>query len=221
MPFTPNFAIPYQMLTGSFELNPEGILGEDGAIAVDAALAGLDVRIDALEAAVHYTRIAESVLVGTAATITFSSIPATYRSLQLHILARCDVAATSATGHIRFNSDATAIYNTEQVGAFGASVTGAEVISGTSAQWGDIAAASATANAASVAIITIPWYTNTSFWKFFTSSQGMSTAATTATTFSKHWVGHWRSTAAINAITLLPASNNFIAGTSVALYGLP
>lgn len=218
MPFTPNFAIPYQTLADA----PDGPnLGEDGFLVVDSALAGLDVRIDALEAAAKYTRIAESVLVGTAASVTFSSIPATYRALQLYILARCDVAAFSATGHIRFNSDASALYNTQQVGSFGASVTGAEVISGTSAQWGDITAASATASAASVAIINIPWYTNTSFWKMFTSSQGMSTAATTANTFSKHWVGHWRSTAAINAITLLPAANNFIAGSSFALYGLP
>lgn len=218
MPFTPNYAIPYQTLADA----PNGpTLGEAGFLVVDSALAGLDVRIDALEAAVRYTRIAESVLVGTAASVTFSSIPSTYRSLELHILARCDVVATSATGHIRFNSDSTAIYNTQQVGAFGASVTGAEVINGTSAQWGDIAAASATASAASIAVITIPWYTNTTFWKFLVSKQGMSTAATTATTFSKQWIGHWRNTAAINAITLLPASNNFIAGSSFALYGLP
>lgn len=221
MPFTQHFAIPYQTLTGPFATSPEGMLGEDGAITIDDALQGHEGRVDALESAVHMSRIAESVLGSPAASVTFSGIVSTYRTLQLHVVARCDVVASSATGHIRFNGSSSAIYNSQQVGAFGTTTTAAEAISQTSALWGDVAAANATASAPSVAVINIPWYTNTSFWKMFVSNTGMSTAATTGNIFSKQFVGHWRSTAAINEIMLLPASGNFIAGSAFALYGLP
>lgn len=49
--YTPNFSVPYQSLEGTFELDPEGMVGEDGALVIDAALAGLDTRIDTTEAA--------------------------------------------------------------------------------------------------------------------------------------------------------------------------
>lgn len=49
--YTPNFAIPYQSLAGPFVTDPEGILGEDGALVIDTALSGLDTRLDTAEAA--------------------------------------------------------------------------------------------------------------------------------------------------------------------------
>lgn len=221
MPVTPNFAIPYQMLTGSFELNPEGMVGEDGARAVDTALAGLDVRIDALEAAVRYTRIAESVLSGTAASVTFSSIPATYRTLLLHITARGDNATTFISTRLRFNSDATAVYDSQQVLGNGASALAGETINGTSIEIGEMAAASATAGACGIMVITVPVYTGTTFWKTLISNHSLSTGTGSGTLHTKQWAGRWRSTAAINAITVLPNAGNYIAGSTFTLYGTP
>lgn len=218
MPFTPNFAIPYQTLADA----PDGAdLGEEGFLKVDSVLAGVEGRVGALETAVKFTKISESILTGTAASVTFSSIPTTYRSLQLHVLARNDAALTSLTGHIRFNGDTTAIYDTQQMAAFATTASAAEVINGTSGQIGDVSAANAPAGAVSVMVVNIPWYANTSFWKSFISNAKLSNGTGSGTIFSKQWTGRWRNTAAINSVTVVPASNNFIAGSSFALYGLP
>ena len=216
--FTPVYAIPYQTLADS----PDGPnLGEGGFLVVDSALSGLDVRIDAIEAAVKFTKIAESILSGTAASVTFSSIPGTYRSLLLHVVARGDNATTFISNRLRFNSDSTAIYDSQQVLGNGATPLAGETINGTSIEIGEIAAASATAGACGISMVSIPFYTGTTFWKTLVSNHGLSTGTGTGTLHTKQWSGRWRNTAAISSITLLPSAGNFIAGSSFALYGLP
>lgn len=216
--FTPIFAIPYQTLADA----PDGPnLGEDGFLVVDSALSGLDVRIDALEAAVKFTKVAESILSGTAASVTFSSIPATYRQLQLIAACRGDNATTFVGMQLRFNSDTAANYDSQQVVGSAASALASEFLAQTSMSLGEFGAASAAAGNGGAYAINVPWYASTTIHKYVATDHAFSFGTATTNLQSKQWAGRWRSTAAINAITLLPSAGNFIAGSSFALYGLP
>lgn len=222
--FTPNFAIPYQTVTDA----PHGPnLGEDIAFATDTALLGLDARIDTLEAATHFTRIDRQILVGTAASITLpsvGSIPGTYSALRLLCMCRGDTAAAFTTTRLRFNADSGANYDSEQDSAAGSSATAFEALNATGADIGESTAASAVAGSVSIMDVSIPFYTNTTFWKSIISVhmlQGQTSGGQAGEIRAKQWVSRWRNTAAITSITILPGAGNFIAGSSFALYGIP
>lgn len=167
------------------------------------------------------TKIAENILVGTAASVTFSSIPATYRSLQLMIVARGDTAATFINTAMRFNGDTGANYDDGRIVAAATTVSAAETINGTSMLIGDAAAASATAGLPSTWNIWIPWYAGTTFWKQHLTQNELGTGTGTGTIHTRVFTGRWRNTAAINSLTIFPTAGNFIAGSSFALYGIP
>lgn len=216
--FTPNFAIPYQTLADA----PDGPnLGEDGFLAVDAALSGLDVRVDALEAQVRYTKIAESVLTGTAANVTFSSIPVSFRTLELRIQARSDTAATATPLTMRFNGDTAANYDAQSIFGQTTSTGAAESVAATGMSLLEIAAASAPANHAGALTLFIPNYNGTTFIKTCDGTSTSSIGTGAGTLITRKLSGRWRSTAAITSIALLPAAGNFVAGSSFVLYGLP
>jgi hypothetical protein len=59
--------------------------------------------------------IAEQLLVGTATTITFSSIPNTYRHLRLVAMGRMNAATTEDYVYIRFNGDTGSNYDEVRV----------------------------------------------------------------------------------------------------------
>jgi hypothetical protein len=218
MPFTPNFAIPYQTMADA----PHGPnLGESGFLAVDAALSGLDVRVDALEAAVKYTKIAESVLTGTAASVTFSSIPASFRTLEIRIQARSDTAATATPLVMRFNADSGANYDSQSIFGQTTSTGATESVAATGMSLLEIAAASATANHAGALTLFIPNYNGTTFIKTADGTSTSSVGTGAGTLITRKISGRWRSTAAITSITVLPAAGNFVAGSSFVLYGLP
>jgi len=166
-----------------------------------------------------WTKIDEAILTGSAANITFGSLNQDYRALKVVIMARADTAATFTTLRFQLNSDASAIYDSQQVTGNAAAVAATETINATSGTVGDAAAASAPAGAAGGFELVFPFYTNTTFWKHFTSSNVLSTAAGTGGLHSKLWTGRWRNTAAITQIRFLITSN-FVAGSSFVIYGL-
>lgn len=216
--FTPIYAIPYQTLADA----PDGPnLGEDGFLVVDSALSGLDVRIDALEAAVKFTKIDERILSGTAASVTFSSIPGTYRQLQVWIACRGDNATTFVGMQLQLNADTGANYDSQQVVGAASSPLASETLAQTSISLGEFAAASAAAGNGGVYVINIPWYASTVIHKYVATDHAFSYGTASSNLQTKQWAGRWRNTAAINSIKLLPSAGNFIAGSGFALYGLP
>lgn len=167
-----------------------------------------------------YDKISENVLGSAAASVTFSSIPSTYRNLHLAIICRGDTAATFATMNLRFNSDTGANYATEAI--FGqASAAGAtESLAQTSMPMPDFAAASAPANHPGIYNITIPWYTSTAFIKLVHTQSTISFGTATNQFTTRSMSGRWASTSAITSITLTPSAGNFITGSSFVLYGI-
>lgn len=168
-----------------------------------------------------YNKLAETVLGGSAASVVLSSIPQTYTALKIVTQARGDFAAGSIAWGLRFNSDATAIYNFQQDIVNGTSVTASQAQNETRGYLGEISAASAGANCAAQHEVTIQNYTGTTFFKTATTHMTMVTGTGASGIHIRQIGTLWRSTAAITSITLLPDSGNFIAGTKVSLYGMP
>ena len=218
MATTPVYSLRYQALTDA----PHGPnLGEDLAEDVEAVLVSLDGRLDTLEAAAHYTRLAQTVLGGTQASVTFSSISGAYSALKVHIQARGDTAATTTGLVMRFNGDTGANYDAQSAYGQTTSTGAAESVAATGVTLLDIAAASATANHAGVLDLLIAKYAGTTFIKTVDGTSTSSFGTGTGTLITRKLSGRWRSTAAITSITMLPAAGSFVAGSSFTLYGLP
>jgi hypothetical protein len=166
--------------------------------------------------------IAVTTLTGTAASVTFSSIPQIYHNLRLVGIARGDTAAAFVTVGLRCNGDSAANYDSEQIGASGSTAGAFESINETFGQVGECTASTALAGSATIWTITIPHYTQTTWWKFWTASHMLNdqtVGGASGGVMSKHWAARWRNTAAITSLTLLPSAGNFVANSVFALYG--
>lgn len=168
-----------------------------------------------------FNKLAETSLGSPAASVTLSSIPQTYRTLKLVTISRGDFAAASIAWGLRFNSDATAVYNFQQDIVVGTSVTASQAQSETRGYLGEISAASATASCFAQHEVTIHNYTGTSFFKIASTKMTMITGVGAGGIHVRQIGTLWRNTAAITSIQILPDSGNLIAGTMVSLYGQP
>ena len=160
------------------------------------------------------TRVSGSV----AASITFSSIPATYKHLLILLSGQCDNAAEQNL-LMRFNGDTGANYHWQLMQGSGATAAASSSASQTAIIPGSVLG-SAHTNRAGSSYIFIPEYTGTT-WHKNSLSQGGRIKNDTANDFIfQTFFGHWKSTAAITSITLLPATGNFQIGSIATLYGL-
>jgi len=194
-------------------------VGTDGQVltAASGEATGLEWATPSASAMVE---ISSTTLGEAAASIDLASIPATYESLRLIVVARHDVAVVSAAMSLRFNGDTGNNYADQYLLAGHTTVTGAAAVNQTLALAGRSAGSSADANNAVVTVIDIPLYAGTTWNKAFLSHSAVQDEDTSANVSHYFISGIWRSTAAINQITLTPASGNFIAGTYCALYGV-
>jgi hypothetical protein len=134
--------------------------------------------------------------------------------------ARGDPAALNTNINLQFNGDTAANYDGQNLQGTGAGVTAFEQFAQTSAILGIIPANTAGANLFGVAIGFIPNYAGTTNNKVCLSIASKKTGTVTNAMTNLLVGGFWRSNAAINRITLLPAPGNFVAGTRVSLYGI-
>lgn len=161
--------------------------------------------------------IAETVLGSDTATISFTSIPATFRHLVVVLEGRASPSQTSVGIGLRFNADTGNNYDRQTLQAVGTGVTATQTTGGSFIQIGLLSAATATANASGSIRVMIPSYRQTTFHKTM-FSEGAAQASSIAT---QRNAGRWASTAAITQIDLLiPTGGNFLTGTVAGLYGL-
>ena len=166
------------------------------------------------------TLISEQALTGTTASVDFTSIPATYRDLRVVVRGRGDRSATFDPIRVRFNSDTGANYDQQFAQANGLTTVGElENLAATYLQCGYINAATAPSGFAGTSQITVVDYRGTTFHKDVMWDAGLKLANSSGNLYREIGAGFWRSTAAINAISVFPESGNFIAGTVVSLYG--
>jgi hypothetical protein len=152
---------------------------------------------------------------GGAATITFSSIPATYKHLQIRYIG---LTATQANVSMTFNNDTASNYSSHQVQGNGASVVSDASTSAAAMFLLGLISVSSTSPVAS--IIDILDYADTNKYKTVRALTGQdNNASGTATDWRISLnSGNWRSTSAITRLDL--SGTTFAEYSSFALYGI-
>jgi hypothetical protein len=159
-----------------------------------------------------YESIATTTLGSASATVTFSSIPATFTHLQLRISELASSPGDNCS--IRFNSDTASNYSWHYLLGNGAT---ASASAGATQTNGILYTSTAASTIANVGIADILDYANTNKYKTVRSLGGQdSNGSGNVALFSTNW----RSTSAITSITLLRTGGNFNTNSSFALYGI-
>lgn len=174
----------------------------------------------ALNASSYESIATVTVGAGGSATITFSSIPQTYKHLQLRMLVRGETTLSRAG--IRFNNDSGSNYSQHGLTGLGGS-PGTYADANISFIDGVVCTTSSgLANVFTPAIIDILDYTNTNIYKTTRSIGGFQDNGT-STPYVALASGNWRNTNAITQIDLVPgtaSAGDFNQYTHVALYGI-
>lgn len=167
--------------------------------------------------------ISETVLSASAASVAFSNIPQNFRHLMLFTQARTDAAAESDNVTIRFNGDAGANYDFQQLS--GSSTTAAaSTVRGATSIINFLTSEGANSRAFNFApgVAYIIRYSVSGIEKTtlsFTGRNGDLSADTDLSVFLRF--GHWRNRNVITSITLLPQTGpNFVTNSRFGLYGV-
>lgn len=166
------------------------------------------------------TKIAEFVLAIATASITFSSIPGTYRHLMLAWEGRGDTAATNTALVVQANADAGTNYDVQLVNTSAASTTSAATTATANPQLGFMSAASAPAAYAGGGQIVVPNYTSTTFHKMLVCTTAWQTGAGAGQVDLSSVFWHPASPVAITSLKFFPSAGNFVAGGNFQLYGM-
>jgi len=161
-----------------------------------------------------YDPIATQTLGSAVASVTFSSIPATYTDLVLVCNAR-SLRASDDSFYIKINGDTGANYSTTKLYGNGTTVTSSR---DSSATFGRLAANFVANNSAAGTfgpiIIHLNNYSNATTNKTILSRQNYAGGEVGL------FVNLWRSTAAITSIDVYAASANLAIGSTFTLYGI-
>jgi hypothetical protein len=164
--------------------------------------------------------IASQVLTSTAATVTFSSIPGTFKDLIIRISARTDRSATSDSIKMTINSDNTTIYSFTRLRGDGTSATSNRNTGNTYVSVENTDGNTATSNTFDSTEIYIPSYLSTAN-KPISSVIMREDNSTAATTYNSVQAHLYRNTSAITSLSFAPSNGpNFVSGSSFYLYGL-
>lgn len=167
-----------------------------------------------------YESIQTVTLTGTQQTISFTSIPSTYKHLQLRLLARTDRPSNIAANVIlTFNSDTVANYSHHDLTGNGSSVYANGSASTSNIATQRISGSTAAANVFGAIVMDILEYTNTNTYKTLRYLGGFDNNGSGEIYFGS---GNWRSTTAVNRIDLqtINGTQNFVSGSKFALYGI-
>jgi hypothetical protein len=160
-----------------------------------------------------YESIQTVTLTSSQSNITFSSIAADWKHLQIRGIGFA--SSNGLTFRLRFNSDTGSNYATHYLVGDGASVSAGAITSTTSIIAGT---APESTTIAGVLVCDVLDYANANKYKTSRSLAGadMNGSGGYATLYS----GVWLNTAAITSVTLTLLANSFTSGTTFALYGV-
>jgi hypothetical protein len=168
-----------------------------------------------------WTQISSQTVTGSAvATVSFTSIPGTYKDLILVSRPRGTAAVAAVNLQMQFNSDTGANYDWGTISAASATVTYGTSVGANSIRVGAISAGtSINANRYGSVTVEIVQYTNISMEKDIISRSWDDASRTTGTFRRQDGGGTWRNTAAITRIDLAMDSGNIDVGSTFVLYG--
>jgi len=155
---------------------------------------------------------------GASGVLTFSSIPAIYRELELTIIGRSDTAATSTSFRITINGNTTATNYFQQTLQGSAAVASAsENMGGVAFIFGGmVPGATSTANVYASSVLKFPEYANTSPFKMVQVEAGGQANDASGLFTASNTSGVIKLTAAITSIELTLAAGNWTT-TSVGI----
>lgn len=167
-----------------------------------------------------YTLISSNVLSSAAASVTFSSIPATYTDLEVRISARGSDASFSIETQMLINSDTSANYSNTRIIGNGATVSSSQASTANLNNFVNLRrtpGSTATSNTFSNTSVYIPNYTSTTT-KQISVHDVMENNTTTAFTgvVAQLYLG----TSAISNLQILLGTGNLVSGSSFYLYGI-
>jgi hypothetical protein len=169
-----------------------------------------------------YESIATATGTGSGAEITFSSIPSTYKDLQLRWIAK-DIF-TTVTGvyvpGIRLNGDTGSNYASHDIIGNGSTVTasGNSSVGNMSKIGATMSSNASLANMMGVGILDILDYASTTKNKTIRCFAGGDTNSSTGQVFLQS--GLWNNTSAVTSITFLVSLTGYATTTQFALYGI-
>lgn len=158
---------------------------------------------------------------GGASSVTFSSIPSTYKHLQVRGICRTTDSTVNSwwATTIRFNSDTGSNYAYHILSGNGTSASSGNGTSQTAGLIGEAITDGSLANTYGASVTDILDYTNTSKYKTVRSLSGLDGNGFGEVAL---WSSLWQSTSAISSITLSQnwGSPNFKQYSSFSLYGI-
>ena len=151
---------------------------------------------------------------GGSSSISFTSIPSTYKHLQIRMLA--NYSGSVGGGYVHFNSDSSS--GNYSYHAFGGDGAGSvSTASGANANRGLYTSVAGTVTTQpNVMIMDILNYTDSNIYKTLRTLYGWDANGSGYAEFGS---SNWRSTAALTSVTLTP-NNSFAQYTHTALYGI-
>lgn len=160
---------------------------------------------------------------GNPADFTFTSIPSTYKHLQIRSISKDSYTTGTASFTqltMLFNSDYGNNYSYHILSGNGtsASASGVANIYNIGSAFGSIYGSISSTYSAS--IVDILDYASTTKYKTIRGFTGADLNSGTTTSVVQLGSGSWRSTSAISSITVQASSSGFVAGTTFALYGI-
>ncbi len=158
---------------------------------------------------------------GGSSSIDFTSIPQTYKHLQIRLFGRDNTSNTSAAGFIKFNSDNGSNYAGHQLYGDGASAAASSSTATTplnTVPTFTMAGGNASASIFGMTIIDVLDYTNTNKYKVTRALNGLDVNGNGGYVLLRSNL--WLSTAAITSISLLPNGTTIQQYSSFALYGI-
>lgn len=152
---------------------------------------------------------------GGSSSITFSSIPATYKHLQLRYLARN--SGDNISARATFNSDSSSVYTIHELYGDGASALAAAQ-TGIAYYPTGLVGPNSSSGVFGVSVTDILDYADTNKFKTARTLTGYDLNGGTG--YVELTSGVWRSTSAISSITIVPNAGNFVQYSHFALYGI-
>jgi hypothetical protein len=160
---------------------------------------------------------------GGAASVSFTSIPGTYKHLQIRGLVRNSRAGFGNSGGLyQFNGDTSANYSWHSFQGDGSSTGARTVAAPVGIATNSEAAIGAAASIFGAITFDILDYANTTKYKTARAFSGVDVNGTVAGYGGVVEIvsGNWRSTSAITSITILADSPNYVQYTTFSLYGI-
>lgn len=160
---------------------------------------------------------------GGSASITFSSIPSTYKHLQIRAIMRDQRATYGNSGqYLQFNSDTGANYSWHNLQGDTSNATARSGANQNQMYGNSAAGGGAPSNTFGVMVADILDYADTNKYKTVRMLSGVDINGTVAGYggIVELMSGSWRSTSAITSITVAPSNPNWVQYSSFALYGI-